>query len=127
MRWVGRVVRMGEERCLLGKKGVHLEDGRVDGDNTKTDLNSVNFPCISFTIYLKPIRYPYLILHILLLILSATCFGSLRTILRETYRGIYVHLFLLSQRTQQFKHYAFLYLLQHISAVCIGHFQVESL
>jgi len=34
-----------------------------------------------------------------------------------------LHLFLSSERTQYCNHYVFIYLLQHVSAVCIGHHQ----
>ena len=88
------------------KRRDNLEDRHINGDNTTTDLNSVHFPCISFTTCLKPIRNPYLMLHILLLTLSPTCFGSFRTILREKYKEICIGLFLFSGRTQHFRHYA---------------------
>jgi hypothetical protein len=37
-----------------------------------------------------------------------------------------LHLFLLSEPTQHLKHYAFIYLLQHVSKFYVGHHQVES-
>jgi hypothetical protein len=33
---------------------------------------------------------------------------------------------LLSERTQNFKHYTFIYLLQDVSADCVGHHQIAS-
>jgi hypothetical protein len=36
------------------------------------------------------------------------------------------YLLSLSEQTQHIKHYAFIYDLRHVSAVCFGHHQVES-